>query len=136
MSRYWITPPEFYRRLDAEFRFDFDPCPCPRPPDYNSLALPWGRSNYVNPPFNLKDAPYGGPSAFVRKAVAERDAGNTCVLVLPVPHSVGLLLAAGAELRDGGVVRWLDADGGGPCPRRARQVVAVLRPGVPRAAGS
>jgi len=89
--------------------------------------VPWGRSNYVNPPFTKKDAPYGGPSAFVRKAILERDAGATSVFVLPLPRSLGLLLAAGAEMRYGGRVAWLDADGGGPCPRRFPQVVAVLR---------
>ena len=47
--RYWLTPPDFYRALDKEFHFDFDPCPCPRPPSYNSLEVPWGQSNYVNP---------------------------------------------------------------------------------------
>ena len=30
MSKYWITPPDLYERLDAEFHFDFDPCPYPR----------------------------------------------------------------------------------------------------------
>lgn len=126
--RYWLTPPQFYSTLNAEFAFDFDPCPCPRPQGYNSLALPWGKSNYVNPPFNKKDAPHGGPSAFVRKAIAERERGATSVFVLPLPHSLGLLMAAGAEMRYGGIVHWLDADTGRPCPRRAHQVVAVLRP--------
>ena len=126
--RYWLTPPEFYGRLDAEFRFDFDPCPFPRPENFNSLVVPWGRSNYVNAPFNKKDAPHGGPSAFVRKAVAEREAGNTSVFVLPLPWNLGLLMAAGAELRYGGIVQWLEAETKQPCPRRAPQVLAILSP--------
>jgi hypothetical protein len=88
--------------------------------------------NYVNPPFNRKDAPFGGPSAFVRKAVAERDNhGSTSVFVLPLPWNLGLLMAAGAEVRYGGIVQWLDADSGRPCPRKAPQVVAVLAPPSP-----
>jgi hypothetical protein len=128
MRRYWITPPDLYKKLDTEFRFDFDPCPCPRPNEYNSLVLPWGKRNYVNPPFNKKDAPFGGPSAFVRKAIAERDAGKLSVMVLPLPWNLRLLMAAGAELRWGGIVRWLDVESGEPCTRRAPQVVAILRP--------
>lgn len=128
MNRYWLTPPHFHAKLDAEFHFDFDPCPCPRPQDYNSLVVPWGQSNYVNPPFNKKDAPFGGPSAFVRKAIEERAKGNTSVFVLPLPWNVGLLMAAGAELRHGGIVGWLDVDTGKPCKRSAHQVVAILRP--------
>jgi len=126
--RWWLTPPDFYEVLNAEFRFDFDPCPCPRPEGYNSLVLPWGKRNYVNPPFLHSDAPHGGAAAFVRKALAERDAGNTSVLVLPVPWSIGLLMAAGAEIRYGGKVRWLDVASGKECGRNAPQVVAVLRP--------
>jgi len=128
MKQYWLTPPDLYARLNEEFNFDFDPAPCPRPPDYNSLAVPWGASNYVNPPFLRADAPHGGPAAFVRKAMVERDAGNTSVLILPIPWSIGLLMQAGAEIRYGGKVRWLDVHSGDPCPRNAPQVIAVLRP--------
>ncbi len=111
-NRFWCTPDETYAALHREFRFTFDPCPCPRPEGYNSLVEPWGERNYVNPPFLKIDAPFGGPSAFVRKAIAERDAGNLSVVILPVPWSIGLLLRAGAEIRDGGDVRWIDADTG------------------------
>ncbi len=127
-SRYWLTPPDFYAALDAEFRFDFDPCPCPRPAGYNSLVVPWGKSNYVNPPFLKVDAPCGGPAAFVRKAIEERSRGGRSVVVLPLPWNLGLLMAAGAELRYGGIVRWLDVETKEPCPRRAPQVIAILRP--------
>ena len=124
--RYWITPPELYRRLDDEFHFTFDPCPCPRPNGYNSLVLPWGERNYVNPPFCRKDAPYGGPSAFARKAIAEAQEGRTSVLILPMPHSVGILLEAGAEVRYGGKVRWLEADTREPWSRERVQGLFVL----------
>ena len=127
--KYWVTPPELYKALAAEFPFDFDPCPYPRPEGYNSLVLPWGQCNYVNPPFCKKDAPYGGPSAFARKAILEQALGRTSVMILPVPNSIGLLLEAGAEIRYGGRVRWLEADTETPCPRAWRQALAILRGG-------
>jgi len=113
-------------RLRTEFCFDFDPCPYPRADGYNSLVLPWGKTNYVNPPFNRKDAPYGGPAAFVRKAIEQQRQGKASVFVLPLPWNLGLLMAAGAELRYGGIVHWLNADGD-RCPRRAPQAIAILR---------
>jgi len=124
--KYWLTPPELYERLNNEFHFDCDPCPYPRG-ERNSLTEPWGKNNYVNPPFCRKDAPFGGPSAFVRKAVEERDKGSTSVIILPVPHSIGLLLDAGAEVRNGGIVRWIEADTGKPCPHGHRQGLFILR---------
>jgi hypothetical protein len=123
-KRYWLTPPELYEALNVEFGFDFDPCPYPRG-EFNGLIVPWGSSNYVNPPFCLKDAPFGGPSAFARKAIAEWALGKTSVMILPVPNSLGLLLEAGAELRYGGAVKWLEAETKEPCSRARRQVIAV-----------
>lgn len=125
--RYWLTPPTVYQKLNAEFKFDFDPCPCPRPENYNSLVLPWGKTNYVNPPFLSSDAPHGGPASFVRKGIEEQQKGNTTVMILPAPWSIGLLMEAGAEIRYGGKVRWIDANTGKPCPRNAPQIIAVLR---------
>ena len=40
----------------------------------------------------------------------------------------GQRLADGAEIRYGGKVQWLDVDTRQPCPRKAPQVIAVLRP--------
>lgn len=127
-KHYWLTPPEFYSRLDAEFRFDFDPCPFPKPDGYNSLIVPWGNNNYVNPPFLKTDAPNGGPAAFVRKAIEESTQGKRSVFVLPLPWNIGLLMKAGAELRYGGIVRWLETETKEPCPRRAPQVIAIVNP--------
>jgi len=111
-GRFWLTPPQIYKELDREFQFDFDPCPFPRLENYNSLEVPWGKSNYVNPPFNLKDGPYGGPTAFARKAIDENQRGNGSVLVLPVRNYVNLLLKAGAEARPMGRIRWLECETG------------------------
>jgi hypothetical protein len=110
--RYWLTPPELYARLDAEHQFDFDPCPYPRPDGFNSLLMPWGQRNFVNPPFRRADGADGrGPTAFVRKAIAERDEhGRESVLLLPVPHYVNVLLEAGAVAKSLGRVRWLEVD--------------------------
>jgi len=128
VSRYWLTPPDVYARLNDEFRFDFDPCPCPLPDGYNGLAVPWGRVNYVNPPFRRKDSPHGGPTAFVHRAIAEQAKGNTSVLLIPVQSYVNLLLRAGAELRSAGRVAWIDADTGEPMPNPSSTLCAILRP--------
>src|ERR1035438_4687316 len=129
-SRYWLTPPDLYAELDAEFRFDFDPCPCPLPDGYNGLQVPWGRRNYVNPPFRAKDGITGGPTAFARKAIEEQKHGNTSVLLIPVQSYVNLLLEAGAELRSAGRVRWLEAETKEPMRNPSQILCAILRPNV------
>lgn len=112
-KKYWLTPPEVYKKLDDEFHFDFDPCPYPRPEDFNGIAVPWGRMNYVNPPFRRSDGAFGaGPTAFARKAIAEKEFGNSSVLLLPTVSYVNLLLEAGAEVRSYGRVPWIDAISG------------------------
>jgi hypothetical protein len=127
-DKYWRTPPELYARLDSEFHFDFDPCPCPRPNGYNSLVLPWGGRNYVNPPFHRDDGVSGnGPTAFVRKAIAEARLGKLSVLTLPAQNYITLLLEAGAELSSLGRVRWIHAETGQPCKSPSPIIQAVLR---------
>jgi len=110
MKRFWLTPPQVYKGLDDEFGFTFDPCPFPRVDGFNGLSVSWGSVNYVNPPFRKKDGFFGGPTAFVRKAIEEKTNGKTSVLLLPVQGYVNLLLEAGAELRSLGRVRWLEAE--------------------------
>ena len=108
IGKYWLTPPDLYKKLDDEFHFDFDPCPFPYKQD--GIEIDWGQSNYVNPPFRKKDAHNGhGPTAFVRKAIEENRKGKQVVLVIPVQSYVNMLLEAGAELRSLGRVRWIDA---------------------------
>ena len=113
-QRYWLTPPELYKKLDDEFHFDYDPCPYPRPDGLNSTdpSWPWGMCSYVNPPFRKRDGGGFGPTAWVKKAIAENKQGKMAVLVLPVQSYVNLLLEAGAELRSLGRVRWLEVETG------------------------
>jgi hypothetical protein len=127
-EKFWLTPPELYARLDAEYNFDFDPCPCPRPEGYNSLLFPWGNTNYVNPPFHKDDGVDGkGPTAFVHKAIAEQKLGKTSVLTLPAQLYITLLLEAGAELKSLGRVKWRHAETGEPCKSPSPIIQATLR---------
>mgnify|MGYP003152527275 FL=1 len=127
MDKYWLTPPDIYQALDNEFHFGHDPCPYPRVPGFNSLELPWGTMNYCNPPFRKADGNDHGPTAFVRKAIAEKQKGNSTVLLLPVQSYVNLLLEAGAELRSAGRTRFLEVDSKEPLPGPSPTFVAVLR---------
>jgi len=125
-----LTPKPLYDLLDAEFKFDggpyassgFDPCPFPRPSDFDGTTVPWGRSSYVNPPFG---AP--GFTAWVRKALWEREHGNTVVLTMPVWGWIARLLEAGAETRVRRDWYWETPDGDRRRPSQPL-VVWVLRP--------
>jgi site-specific DNA-methyltransferase (adenine-specific) len=71
----WRTPEALYQRLNAEFCFDFDPCP--PDPGFDGLAVEWGRSNFVNPPYG-RQLP-----KWIAKAHHEAGKGNTVVLLIP-----------------------------------------------------
>src|SRR5688572_33243122 len=85
-KHYWLTPPEVYAALHAEFGFTFDPCPYPKPDDFDGLTAEWGASNYVNPPFGsiIHKGRKKGPTAWVRKAIDEVGKGKRVVLVYPI----------------------------------------------------
>jgi hypothetical protein len=133
-KHYWLTPPELYAQLDAEFRFDFDPCPHPLPEGFDGLTCAWGARNYVNPPFGsiVHQGKKKGPTAWVRKAVAEYRQGKLVVLVYPIDKWVLLLLATlNAPVRNLGDVRWHATEDGRPGPGTGRHIACfVLDPGA------
>lgn len=113
-KHYWLTPPGLYNELNGEFEFTFDPCPYPKPDDFDGLTCEWGESSYVNPPFGsiIHEGRKKGPTAWARKAIAEAEKGKRVVLVYPIDKWVLMLLAAGAEVRNLGDVRWLATEDG------------------------
>jgi hypothetical protein len=127
-KHYWLTPPELYAALDAEFGFDFDPCPYPKPDDFDGLTDAWGQSNYANIPFGsvMHEGRKKGPTAWVRKALAEKEAGKRTVLVYPVDKWILMLLAAGAEVRNLGDVRWHATEDGLPGKGTGRHIAAFI----------
>lgn len=108
-KHYWLTPPELMKQLNDEYQFDFDACPNPRPEGYDSLLVDWGNSTYVNPPFS-------GPTAWVRKAMAESEKGKRVVFVFPVHKWVLMLLTHPnlREVRNLKDVKWCAVEDGSP----------------------
>lgn len=122
-SDHWQTPPEVYGQLDGEFHFDFDPCPLHA--DFDGLSIPWGKSNFINPPYNKVDKP-----KFIQKAYEESLLGKTCVMLIPAATSTAIfhdLILPNAEVRfwRGRICFW-GYNGNG---------VYVNAPGCPREAG-
>lgn len=79
------TPPWFYDWLDSSFSFTHDvACTFENAkalylgPD--SLVVPWGRRNYLNPP-------YSDPGPFLAKAYYESLLGNLTVALVKHDHS-------------------------------------------------
>lgn len=92
---HWATPKPLYDELNSEFHFDFDPCPLHA--NFNGLLVPWGKSNFVNPPYNRVDKPM-----FIATAYAEWLKGKTCVLLIPAAVSTEqfhTLILPNAEIR-------------------------------------
>jgi hypothetical protein len=111
---YWLTPPDLMADLTNRYDINFDACPYPLPDDFDGLTSEWGTSTYVNPPFGsiIHDGKKKGPTAWARKAISEAAKGKRVVLVYPIDKWVLMLLAAGAQVRNLGDVRWLATEDG------------------------
>lgn len=132
-KHYWLTPPDLYAQLNAEFGpFDFDPCPYPKPAGFDGLTCEWGSSSYVNPPFGsiIHDGKKKGPTAWVRKAIEEHRKGKTVVLVFPIDKWVLMLvkeiLGEQAEIRNLGDVKWLATEDGSAGKGTGRHIAAFI----------
>ena len=77
--------------------------------------------------FRKKDGSGFGPTAWVRKAITEKEAGRSSVILIPTQSYVNLLLEAGAELRSAGRVKWLDTETREPCKSPSPITCFVLR---------
>jgi len=128
-KHYWLTPPDLYAKLDAEFHFDFDPCPYPLPEGFDGLTFEWGSSNYVNPPFGsiMHQGRKKGPTAWVRKAIEENAKGKRVVLVYPIDKWVLMILAIiGTKVRNLGDVRWHAIEDGSIGKGTGRHIAAFI----------
>ena len=132
LKHYWLTPPKLYSELDKEFAFDFDPCPYPRPDEFDGLTCKWGCSNYVNPPFGsiMHNGKKKGVTAWVRKAIEEKNNGKLTVLVYPLDKWILMLLKEiGTEVRNLGDVKWCSTEDGKPGKGTGRHIACfILRP--------
>lgn len=137
-KHYWITPPGLMEELNMEFDFDFDPCPYPKPDDFDGLTCEWGDRNYVNPPFGSimhqgpgdKKPKKKGPTAWARKAIKEHEKGKTVVMVYPIDKWVLMLLAAGAEVRNLGDVKWHSIEDNKPGNGTGRHIAQFILNGI------
>lgn len=127
-KHYWLTPPDLRNELQARYGFTFDPCPWPLPDGFDGLTMPWGSSNYVNPPFGsiMHEGKKKGMTAWVRKAIAENQQGKRVVMVYPVDKWVLMLLKAGATVRNLGDVRWIAIEDGSESNGTGRHIAEFL----------
>ena len=81
----WETPQDLFDKLDHMFSFELDVCASPEnakvskfyTKQQNSLALPWSRRNWMNPPYGRTI------SQWCRKADEVARGGGLTVALLP-----------------------------------------------------
>lgn len=76
----WATDPFFKDEVYRIMNIDFDPCPFMHDIEkWDGLKVPWGLSNWVNPPYSgeLKER-------FVNKAIEEMSSRKTSTFLTPV----------------------------------------------------
>lgn len=131
-KHYWLTPPDLYDQLNAEFNFDFDPCPYPLPEGFDGLTCEWGKSSYVNPPFGsiMHEGKKKGATAWVRKAIEEHRKGKNVVFVFPIDKWVLMfikeILGDNAEIRNLGDVKWLATEDGSQGKGTGRHIACFI----------
>ena len=128
-KHYWLTPPDLYAKLNAEFRFTFDPCPWPLPDGFDGLTCEWGERSYCNPPFGsiIHQGRKKGPTAWMRKAIEEHGKGKLVVIVYPVDKWVLMMLSAvGSTVRNLGDVRWHSIEDGKPGKGTGRHIACFI----------
>jgi hypothetical protein len=133
-KHYWLTPPALYASLNVRFDFDFDPCPFPLPEGFDGLTCEWGKSSYANIPFGSimhqgpddKKPKKKGPTAWVRKAIAEHRKGKRVVMVYPIDKWILMLLAAGAKVENLGDVKWLATEDGSAGGGTGRDIACFI----------
>jgi hypothetical protein len=114
--------------LQLEFAFDHDACPYPKPEDYDGLTAEWGQSTYVNPPFGsiIHQGKKKGPTAWMKKAIEEHKKGKKVVVVYPIDKWILMMLAAGAEVRNLGDVRWCATEDGSQGKGTGRHIAMFI----------
>lgn len=132
-KHYWLTPPELMADLQKRYSFDFDACPFPKPNDFDGLTCEWGKSTYANIPFGsiIHEGRKKGPTAWMRKAIAESQKGKRVVIVYPVDKWILMMLAAGAKVRNLGDVRWCATEDGSQGKGTGRHIAEFLLEGTP-----
>lgn len=75
------TPPDVKWDIYQQYKIDHDPCPLfglKEGPDGLDESVPWGKNNFVNPPWDKE-----GIANFAKRAVKEMGKGNNTYMLIP-----------------------------------------------------